>query len=161
LFIIQFVNNFSYSGAIWYEKLRAYSNIIKKKDIIRDLVSILNSIIFFIPFVYYRKKLSLQFRNYNVLLNIYVIDILLSRLFMTGSNEFGRLVTYFSMAMFLLVSFIICSLNKNKRSILAVFIIAYCFFRYWEGFRRYWDLFFPYISIFEAGIKTRILYEIF
>ena len=153
------VNNFEYPGAVWYEKIQLYASYeYPPVPIKRHLVSIVNSLLFFTLFMAYRKKLSEKFLSYNVLLNIYTIGLFLNRLFANESFGLKRIAAYFDFAMFILLSLIICSLSQRNRFVIFPLLAAYCVLRYYESFTTYWDLYFPYISIFEKGNITRILY---
>lgn len=120
----------------------------------RFLFSMLSNFVWIVLFLYFRKKISNEY--YNVLLNIYFINLFLNRLFVIAFSDLTRISLFFTGAFILLMTMILAHIKSSNRVILYVLVSVYCYAQMMQMlYGRYSDLYLPYISVF-SGVERPI-----
>lgn len=120
----------------------------REASFISKVLSFVNSLFYILLFIHFSKKESDGI--FKLFFVLFIFGLVISRLFTGPLSEFARFGNYFSFVLYILVAFSLESIFGWKRNVLAVFFVAFCFFKLNESHNQYKDLYLPYISIFET-----------
>jgi hypothetical protein len=148
---------FSFLGEIFTHRLEIYSNVLHHTmgdDFQNKSYShLLVGLTFVIFFLLNRKNNKMNYSNYNLWLNTYILALVISNLFFVYMRDLDRIREYFSLMSAPLLAYIVGQLgekNKYLMFVLYVFFILFMSARLFSSlFSAYKYLLIPYISIFD------------
>lgn len=117
------------------------------------LTSFFNSVLWILFFIVMKQKID-DTKLYMFYFKVYMFSLIISRLFLLSFPELARLNGYFSGAFMFLIIYLINQMEYRYRLLLVVFVVMFCFSKYWANIMKYPDLYLPYISIFEKTYRV-------
>ena len=148
---------FAYLPTFSQEKALAYlQESGESASFMSNFVSYINGLLFIGLFLYFKKKFKFNSVRYNVLLNIYVLGLSFSRLFLNTIPYLSRINLCTSGGFIIILLLILQKTNSSYRWLLTSILFLYFIVSYTAQINAYQDLYIHYYSIFSYVHRVHV-----